>query len=494
MADQLRLRGGDTATSATFVGALREVTVDTGLKRLRLHDGVTPGGHILAAKIELDDAVAALNQTIIDNEEADAKARADLKTLLEEEIAEQEELDSQARQALQAAIDAEVAASAAYDVIQDNRLAVLEAVNNISKKELDFITLVGNAAPNAGEVGVNSLTPTGVQMIVLPKTDANGTTVTESDFLQGDRIALKQANGSAAIFYVDDAFDFDPHIRIVVDQANTILGAAGDQAFEADAAVQAVFEDTSVTRGAATAGFAAEATAREEAVASLTTLITALQDRATALETDSTTKSYVDTQISTLIGGAPDALNQLNEIIAAFESADTDLINDLAGIGVRVTALEADPTTQTYVNSVRDAEQAARIAADAATLTSANSYTDTQVASGDATVTTNLTALVTTETNTRAAADTALSDRLAVLEADPTTATALTAAVAGVQADVDQNEADADTAISAEETRALAAEAAITAAQAAEEAARNQLNLHAGLAFGQLYVGDLIVA
>ena len=68
------------------------------------------------------------------------------------------------------------------------------------------------------------------------------------------------------------------------------------------------------------------------------------------------------------------------------------------------------------------------------------------------------------------------------------------AAVAGVQADVNQNEADCDAAVSAEEVRALAAESAITAARVAEEAARNQLNLHAGLAFGQLYVGDLIVA
>ena len=105
-----------------------------------------------------------------------------------------------------------------------------------------------------------------------------------------------------------------------------------------------------------------------------------------------------------------------------------------------------------------------------------------------------MTALVTTESGNRAAADSALSARIDVLEADPTTATAVTAAVAVVQADVDQNEADSDAAISAEETRALAAEAAITAARVAEEAARNQLNLHAGLAFGQLYVGDLVVA
>jgi hypothetical protein len=116
------------------------------------------------------------------------------------------------------------------------------------------------------------------------------------------------------------------------------------------------------------------------------------------------------------------------------------------------------------------------------------------VAAGDATVTNSLTALVTTESSTRASVDSTLSSRIDVLEADPTTATALTAAVASVQADVNQNEVDCDSAVSAEEVRALAAESAITAARVAEEAARNQLNLHAGLAFGQLYVGDLIVA
>ena len=105
-----------------------------------------------------------------------------------------------------------------------------------------------------------------------------------------------------------------------------------------------------------------------------------------------------------------------------------------------------------------------------------------------------LNAAITSEATTLAAADTALSARLDVLEVDPTTASALTAAVAGVQADVDQNEADSDAAIAAEEARALAAEATITATQTADEVERERLELNAGLAFGQLYVGDLIVA
>ena len=506
---------------------MREVTVDTGLKRLRLHDGVTPGGHLLAAKVELDDAVATINQAIADQEELDTKARADLKALLEGEIAAQEEQDAAARAVLQAAIDAEIAASAAYDVIQDNRISYLEYLDGVNKKELSFITLVGTPAPNAGEVGVNAAIPSEVDMIVLPTTDQNGVTVNESDFYDGDRIALKQANGSAAIYTIDGgAFTDGDHLRINLYLNQTILGAAGDQAYDFDSGVEAVFEDTGATRSVMTAGFASETTAREEAVAALTALITDLQTRAAALEVDPVTKTYVDGQINDLINGAPEALNQLNEIIAAFEGADTDIVTDVASLGVRLTALEADPTTATALTAAVSAvqadvdqneadsdaayaalevrvtaaeadvvtEEAARIAADAATLTSANSYTDTTVASGDAAVTNAMTALVTTETANRSAADSALSARIAVLEADPTTATALTAAVAGVQADVDQNEADADTAIAAEETRALAAEATITATHTADEAARNQLNLHAGLAFGQLYVGDLIVA
>ena len=112
------------------------------------------------------------------------------------------------------------------------------------------------------------------------------------------------------------------------------------------------------------------------------------------------------------------------------EAADTALDG-------RVTALEADPTTATAV-----------AAGDAATLSSANTYTDTSItnlvngadaaldtlkeigdalSAGDQSVTDALTAQITTESTTRAAADTALSGRLDTLEADPTTQTLLDA-------------------------------------------------------------------
>ena len=632
MADQLQLRGGPTAQSEIFVGAEREITVDTGLKRLRIHDGVTAGGHLLNGKADLDSAIAAINQTIDDNEAADEQARIDLKTLLEQELADQEAEDAAARVLLQTAIDAEVTASAAYDIIQDNRLAVLEVVSDISKKELDFITLIGAANPTAGQVGVNSLTPSTVEMIVLPKTDANGKTVVASDFLENDRIALKQSNGSAAVYVVSSSFDFGDHIRLILFAEKTVLGAGGDLAFIENGSVSAVFEDTSVTRGAMTAGFSTEATARESAVTSLTALITALQTRATALELDPVTKTYVDTQISDLINGAPDALNQLNEIIAAFEGADTSLIGDISGLGVRITALESDTTSATAVAAVQadvdanettaatavsneattraaadtalsgrldvleaddttatalTAETTARIAGDASTLSSANTYTDTSIsnlvngadsaldtlkeigdalATGDTDVTTALTNQITTESTTRAAADTAettartsadtaLSGRLDTLEADPTTATAVTAASAASAALVTTEEnarIAADLAETTARTAAITAEAtarasaiaaettarqnAVSAEEAARIAADNTLttnlattntnltatntafaaadanlqtqvdaattieaatevrNLRAGLCFGQLYVTDLVVA
>ena len=53
MADQLQLRGGSSSEQASFTGALREVTVDTTLNTVRVHDGTTAGGHILAKSADI---------------------------------------------------------------------------------------------------------------------------------------------------------------------------------------------------------------------------------------------------------------------------------------------------------------------------------------------------------------------------------------------------------------------------------------------------------
>jgi hypothetical protein len=43
---QVLLKRGNTAVSSTYIGPLGEVTVDTDFATIRVHDGVTPGGHL----------------------------------------------------------------------------------------------------------------------------------------------------------------------------------------------------------------------------------------------------------------------------------------------------------------------------------------------------------------------------------------------------------------------------------------------------------------
>lgn len=50
MATQVQFRGGSTSEHSTFTGAAREITVDTTLNTVVVHDGATAGGHPLANK------------------------------------------------------------------------------------------------------------------------------------------------------------------------------------------------------------------------------------------------------------------------------------------------------------------------------------------------------------------------------------------------------------------------------------------------------------
>ena len=64
MAKKLQLRGGSTSDHGSFTGAVREVTVDTDLKTLRVHDGSTAGGTRLAKFSEI--ASGSLNNVVED--------------------------------------------------------------------------------------------------------------------------------------------------------------------------------------------------------------------------------------------------------------------------------------------------------------------------------------------------------------------------------------------------------------------------------------------
>ena len=62
MAIQIQLRQGTTTEHNTFTGAVGEVTVDTTKDTLVVHDGVTVGGHPVAARAEADGTISLIKK------------------------------------------------------------------------------------------------------------------------------------------------------------------------------------------------------------------------------------------------------------------------------------------------------------------------------------------------------------------------------------------------------------------------------------------------
>ena len=190
---------------------------------------------------------------------------------------------------------------------------------------------------------------------------------------------------------------------------------------------------------------------------------TALSGRIDALEADPTTAAALaavqaDVDQNELDSDSADsALSGRLDTLEADPTTQTVVDALETTLDARLDVLEADPTTQTYVDNAVSAlvdlapatldtlnELAASIGDDAdfiGTMNAANTALSNRLDTLEADPTTQT--LLDAETTARGNADTALSGRLDTLEADPTTATA----VAAVQSDVDQNEADADAAI-----------------------------------------------
>ena len=59
MSRQIQIRRGTAAENNAFTGAIGEVTMDTTNKTLRVHDGTTTGGTVLAKKSEIPDLTNA---------------------------------------------------------------------------------------------------------------------------------------------------------------------------------------------------------------------------------------------------------------------------------------------------------------------------------------------------------------------------------------------------------------------------------------------------
>lgn len=65
---QVQLRGGTSQEHENFVGAPREITVDTTKNTIRVHDGSTVGGHSLAKSEELENEISKVTEQLADLE------------------------------------------------------------------------------------------------------------------------------------------------------------------------------------------------------------------------------------------------------------------------------------------------------------------------------------------------------------------------------------------------------------------------------------------
>jgi hypothetical protein len=325
-------------------------------------------------------------------------------------------------------VDTEVAAAVA--ALVDSAPGTLDTLNELAAAINDdanaFTTL--QTAINAVQADVDQNEADADAAIAAVQADVDQN---ESDAdaaiaaVQAD-VDQNEADADAAIAAVQadvDANETAANTAIAAVQADVDQNEA-----DADAAIAAVQADVDQNEADADAAIALKA---DIASPTFTGTPAAPTAGAGTNTTQLATTAFVSAAIAALVDGAPGAIDTLNELAAA--------LNDDANFSTTIT------------NSIAAVQ----------------SDVDQNEVDGDA-------------------ADSALSGRLDVLEADPTTA----ADVAAVQADVDQNEADADAAIA---LKADIASPALTGTPTAPTAAADTNTTQiATTAYVQTEISDLI--
>ena len=65
MATAIQWRRGNTSQTANFTGLVGEITVDTDLSTVIVHDGSTAGGHRIAKYTEVTSAAAGDSSSVV---------------------------------------------------------------------------------------------------------------------------------------------------------------------------------------------------------------------------------------------------------------------------------------------------------------------------------------------------------------------------------------------------------------------------------------------
>ena len=284
----------------------------------------------------------------------------------------------------------------------------------------------------------------------------NQTSLTDTDlFLVTDQ----ETNASMALTYKVLREKLLTSLQETVTALQAEVDSNENAVYEVIAQLQ---EDVDANEVASFNARSTETLNREQAVAALQALIDALQTEAAsrntrieALESDPTTKTYVDEQIAALVDGAPEVLNTLNELSEAL-GGDSNLAGTLtnsistlqAALDAEATrALDAEAAIQADVDQ-NEADAEAAIAAEATARQNADTALDTRLTSLEGVVD-GLDIDISPETLN------SINELAAAIGDDADFVGTINTSIAAVQADVDQNEADADAALAAEEAARL---------------------------------------
>ena len=500
MASQLQLRGGTTAEHGSFTGAIRELTVDTTLKALRLHDGVTAGGTVIAGLSDVQALITALSDTTVASVASEASTRAsalaNLTTLINSANADRVTEDTQIKADFAAG---DVAAIASANAYADTKIAevlggapeLLDTLNELATAigdDANFITTLTTSigAETTARGAADTVLQTAIDLRATIDNPTFTTKINSPEFHSAGGHLKFKGSTNDIMFYPNNI----ETLQITRNSSTghpTFTANGGSGEFKFNQSVD--LADGFKVGGVAITADAAEINYLDGVTSSIQTQLDAEAAARAAADTANlaTAQAFATAAVADVIDASPAALNTLNEIAAAIGD-DSDFITT---ISANVTAVQTDvnanevtaaaataavqadvDANETAINASLSTETSARTSADSAlsarldTAEGKSSYTDPTTQT-----------LLTAETTARTAADSALSGRLDTAEAkssysDPTTQTLLTAeTTARTSADtalsgrLDTLEADdtTQTLLTAEATTRASADTALSA-------------------------------
>ena len=471
MASQLQLRGGTTAEHGSFTGAIRELTVDTTLKALRLHDGVTAGGTVIAGLSDIQALITALSNSTSVTFASEASTRTtaidNLTTVVNTANSDRAAADTAIEIAYGLADVATLSSAYNYtDSAISNLLGgapdLLNTLNELAAAigdDSNFITTLTTSISNETTARTSADIALDIRLAAL-ETDTTSATAVAA--VQAD-VDQNETDSDAAVAAVQadvDQNEADADATIAALQADVDQNEA-----DCDSAIAAVQADVDQNESDADTAIALKAPTDNP---TFTTKVSSpeyhsdgghLKFKAATndimfypnnIETLQITRSGTDCRFTSNGGTGTFKFNQ-----------QVDLAGGMKVGGVEVTA---DAAELNYVDGVTsniqtqlDATNAAITTSNTSTLTSAQSYADTAVS--------NLVDAAPGAINT-------LNELAAAINDDESFSATVATNIAAVQTDVNANEVAASAATAAVQSDVDANETAINASLSTETSAR----------------------